>query len=213
VIDGPSTTLSPILTMDDGSPLMVLSTRGRGVVVMLASAPVPSWSTLATKPIFVPLVQETIRQGEVLLDAGGSVTIGLGRLPEGTTELRPVRGSTTGEASLTVDPSGMIVGDEVQPGIMQAIQAQGASAGSQRSPTLVALNVDPTACDPQRNDAARLTAWLNQTITTPTVEASTDTTARSSTRASVWLLLAAAVVILAETLLGRMFSVPEPSST
>jgi hypothetical protein len=96
---------------------------------------------------------------------------------------------------------------------MQAIQAQGASAESQRSPSLVALNVDPAACDPQRNDAARLTAWLNQTITTPTVEASTDTTARSSTRASVWLLLAAAVVILAETLLGRMFSVPEPSST
>jgi hypothetical protein len=114
---------------------------------------------------------------------------------------------------LTVDPSGVIVSDGVKPGIMQVVMAQDATTSMSRRSSFVALNVDPAACDPQRNDAARLTAWLNQTITTPAVEASTDTTARSSTRASVWLLLAAAVVILAETLLGRMFSVPEPSST
>lgn len=180
---------------------------------MLATAPVPSWSTLATKPIFVPLVQETIRQGEVLLDAGGSVTIGLGRLPEGTTELRPIRGSTDPGTTLIVDPSGMIVGDDAKPGIMQRVAAQGASPGSLRSASLVALNVDPAACDPQRNDPARLTAWLNQTLTTPTGTVTATSTTRSSTTASVWLLLAAAVVVLAETLLGRMFSVPEPKTT
>lgn len=213
VIDGPSTVLSPVLVMDDGAPMMVLSTRGRGVIAMLATAPVPSWSTLATKPIFVPLVQETIRQGEVLLDAGGSVTIGLGRLPEGTTELRPIRGSTDPGTTLIVDPSGMIVGDDAKPGIMQRVAAQDASSGSLRSASLVALNVDPAACDPQRNDPARLTAWLNQTLTTPTGAATATSTTRSSTSASVWLLLAAAAVILAETLLGRMFSVPEPKTT
>ena len=213
VIEGPSTVLSPVLVMDDGAPMMVLSTRGRGVIAMLATAPAPSWSTLATKPIFVPLVQETIRQGEVLLDAGGSVTIGLGRLPEGTTELRPIRGSTDPGTTLIVDPSGMIVGDDAKPGIMQRVAAQGASPGSLRSASLVALNVDPAACDPQRNDPARLTAWLNQTLTTPTGTVTATSTTRSSTTASVWLLLAAAVVVLAETLLGRMFSVPEPKTT
>ncbi len=213
-IEGPSTALSPILSMDDGTPMMVLATRGRGVVVMFATAPVPSWSTLATKPIFVPLVQETIRQGEVLLDAGGSLTIGLGRLPEGTTELRPIRGSDPQDATLSVDPTGVIVGDGAKPGIMQAITAQTSSAGSSRSESLVALNVDPAACDPQRNDPARLAAWLNQTRTAPTsTVTSTTNTAQSSSIASVWLLLAAALVVLAETLLGRMFSVPEPTST
>ena len=213
VIEGPSTTLSPILVMDDGTPMMVLATKGRGVAVMFATAPVPSWSTLATKPIFVPLVQETIRQGEVLLDAGGSVTIGLGRLPEGTTELRPIRGSASQDVSLTIDPAGVIVGDEAKPGIMQAITAQTASAGSSRTESLVALNVDPAACDPQRNDPARLAAWLNQTLTTPSSAVTVTNTTQSSTSASVWLLVAAALVILTETLLGRTFSVPEPKAT
>jgi hypothetical protein len=212
-IEGPSTALSPILLMDDGTPMMVLATRGRGVVVMFATAPVPSWSTLATKPIFVPLVQETIRQGEVLLDAGGGMTIGLGRLPEGTTELRPIRGSSSQDATLTVDPAGVIVGDEAKPGIMQAITASNATTGSSRAESLVALNVDPAACDPQRNDPARLTAWLNQTLMTPTNAVTATTEAQSPTSASVWLLLLAALMILAETLLGRMFSVPEPKST
>lgn len=211
-IEGPPALLSPILTMDDASPMMVLSTRGRGVAIMFATAPVPSWSTLATKPIFVPLVQETFRQGEVLLDAGGSVIIGLGRLPDGTTELRPIRGSMPSDAALTVDPAGMIMGDDAKPGIMQAITAQGASTGSSRSAGLVALNVDPAACDPQRNDAARLTAWLNQTVPSPSGDGMTSDMAQSSASASVWLLSAAAVAILAETLLGRMFSVPEPKA-
>ena len=213
VIDGPSTVLSPILTMDDGAPMMVLSTRGRGVIAMLATAPVSSWSTLATKPIFVPLVQETIRQGEVLLDAGGSVTIGLGRLPEGTTELRPIRSSTAPDTTLIVDPSGMIVGDDAKPGIMQRVATQGIPTASSRSTSLVALNVDPAACDPQRNDQARLTAWLNQTVPTPSSGGTTTQSTQSSATASVWLLLAAALVVLAETLLGRMFSVAEPKTT
>lgn len=213
MIEGPSTTLSPILTMDDGSPMMVLATRGRGVLVMFATAPVPSWSTLATKPIFVPLIQETIRQGEVLLDAGSSVTIGIGRLPEGTTELRPIRGSASQEAPLTIDPSGMIVGDDAKPGIMQAITSRSESADSSRPAKLVAINVDPASCDPQRNDPTRLTAWLNQTVAVPASVATPTNTTQTSTSASVWLLLAAALIILAETLLGRMFSVPEPKPT
>lgn len=213
VIEGPSTTLSPVLIMDDGTPLMVLSIRGRGVVAMLASAPVPSWSTLATKPIFVPLVQETIRQGEVLLDAGGSVVIGVSRLPEGTTELRPIRGSTGSESALTVDPSGAILSDGAKPGIMQAVVAQGSTGSSGRRSSFVALNVDPAACDPQRNDAARLTAWMNQTMAPRAEPGAVTTTTQSSTAFSVWLLAAAVLVVLAETLLGRMFSVPEPKTT
>ncbi|MBM4110423.1 MAG: hypothetical protein FJ254_03570 [Phycisphaerae bacterium] len=213
VIEGPSTAFSPILVMGDNTPMMVLSTRGRGVIVAFATAPVPSWSTLATKPIFVPLVQETIRQGEVLLDAGNTVTIGLGRLPEGTTELRPIRGSTTTDPTLTVDPSGVIVGDDATPGIMEAVMAQGANTGASRRTTLVALNVDPSACDPQRNDAARLTAWLNQTMSvTPTTGTKIKTT-QSSATASAWLLMVAALIVLVETLLGRMYSVPEPKAT
>ena len=212
MIEGPSTTLSPVLVMDDGAPLMVLSTKGRGVIVMLATAPVPSWNTLATKPIFVPLVQETIRQGEVLLDAGGSVSIGLGRLPTGTTELRPIRGSTAAESSLTVDPSGVIVSDGVKPGIMQVVMAQDATTSMSRRSSFVALNVDPAACDPQRNDAARLAAWLNQTMSPQTNVVTATSSTQSTTSVSVWLLLAAALVVLAETLLGRMFSVPEPKA-
>jgi len=77
----------------------------------------------------------------------------------------------------------------------------------------VALNVDPAACDPQRNDPARLAAWLNQTLTTPSSAVTATNTTQSSTSASVWLLLAAALVILTETLLGRTFSVPEPKAT
>jgi len=211
-IDGPPTTVSPILMMDDGAPMMVLSTRGRGAMVMFATAPVPSWNTLATKPIFVPLMQETIRQGEVLLDAGSGVTIGSGRLPEGTTELRPVLGSTAADSPLAVDPSGQIVGAGAKPGIMRVVTAPGTTSTVRRA-SFIALNVDPEACDPQHNDAARLTAWLNQTVSPGVVVGTTIRTPQSSTSAAVWLLTVAALLVLAETLLGRMFSVPEPKAT
>jgi hypothetical protein len=170
--------------------------------MLLASPPVPSWGSIATKPLFVPLVQETIRQGEVLLDAGQGVTIGAGRLPPGVTELRPLRGASTGDAVLTVDPSGSIVGEGARPGIMQAISPLGSS--------LIALNVDASACDPQPNDPSRLAAWLNQTKSPDAGGASTVSTKQASSSASAWLLAAAALVLLAETLLGRLFSVAEP---
>jgi len=104
------------------------------------------------------------------------------------------------------------VGDQAKPGIMQAITTQN-TTGSSRSDSLVALNVDPAACDPQRNDPARLAAWINQTVTVPASAVTTISSAQSSTSASVWLLVSAALVILAETLLGRTFSVPEPKTT
>ncbi|MFZ9688231.1 MAG: BatA domain-containing protein [Phycisphaerales bacterium] len=202
VMEGPATTLSNVLVMDDGQPWMVMSIRQRGVAILLASPPVPSWGSIATKPLFVPLVQETIRQGEVLLDAGQGVTIGAGRLTPGVTELRPVHGASMGDAVLTVDPSGSIVGEGARPGIMQAISPLGT--------TLIALNVDASACDPQPNDPLRLAAWLNQTKSPDAGGASTVSTKQASSSASVWLLAAAALVLLAETLLGRLFSVAEP---
>jgi hypothetical protein len=49
------------LRTSDGQPLLLAHGRDEGQVLLLASAIAPDWSNLPTKPLFVPLLHETMR--------------------------------------------------------------------------------------------------------------------------------------------------------
>lgn len=203
VVDGPPTALTHVLDGEDGSLFAGVTHRKGGVVAILACAPVPSWSNLPTKPLFVPFIQELIRQSEVLLDAQTSLTIGLDRLPSTTTELRGVSAGATQDQVIRVGPDGTLPPGLVGPGIYQAISTQGGTA-------LVALNVDESACNPEPNDPGRFAAWLSQTGTSEQASNGPALEATVSSFIPVLLLAFAGVLVLTETLLGRSFSTPEP---
>ena len=49
------------LSTDDGEPLLVAASVGLGRVMLLATAVDPNWTNLPTKPLFVPLLHESLR--------------------------------------------------------------------------------------------------------------------------------------------------------
>ncbi len=64
-----------VLRLEDGTPLL-LARLERPTVVLLATALDPAWTTLAAKPLMVPLMQEIIRQGAGQGSGTGSVSAG-----------------------------------------------------------------------------------------------------------------------------------------
>ncbi len=60
-----------VLRLEDGTPLL-LARLERPTVVLLTTALDPAWTTLAAKPLMVPLMQEIIRQGVGQGSATGS---------------------------------------------------------------------------------------------------------------------------------------------
>ncbi len=202
-IDAPPGRLLVSLECDDHTPFLVSGFRGRGLVTMLAVAPVPAWSSLPTKPLFVPLIQEVVRQGRVMLDESQALTIGDVRVSDGATELRPIM-TAQSAPTLTLDADGRVVSDGISPGVYDAI-----------SPTAthrVAVDVLTQACDPSHNDSARLAAWLNQAAAPDTaVNGMTTVKQEGDSPLAPILLAIAGLCVLVETLLGRSFSVPEPA--
>lgn len=84
-----------------GAPSSAPAAAGRGLVVLLGSAPVLSWTDLPARPLMVPLVQELVRQG---VGEGASASVGVAgqsvSAPSGAVELRRVEsGRSGGDAS------------------------------------------------------------------------------------------------------------------
>ena len=60
----PSAGADVLLTLEDGSPLLVVSAQGEdnpGTIIHITTPMNPSWTDLPTKPLMVPLFQELIR--------------------------------------------------------------------------------------------------------------------------------------------------------
>lgn len=71
------------LATSSGEPLLVWAPIGQGSVVFLATAVDPLWTNLPTKPLFVPLLHETIRVASSQSGAGGRLRhVVCGQRPE-----------------------------------------------------------------------------------------------------------------------------------
>lgn len=131
----------------DGLPLIVSSAPGmdeaesRGLVVYIASALVPTWTDLPTRPLMVPLMQELVRQGAGR--ARGSTTAIAGRVTQD--------GPEAGLFDMTGAPAALPVRDA------GLFAAGGTGRGSAR---LLAVNADTAGARLDVSDRAAVQAWL-----------------------------------------------------
>ncbi len=209
----------PLLTLQGGEPLVIAGApeddgenAESGLIVYFSVAPTLDWTDLPAKPLMVPLIQETVRQGvgqaraAFMAIAGGRV-----RAPDRAVALRPIGGA---EVSHPVAEDARTTEPLRRAGLFEAVDATGRSRG------LVAVNPDVQAgrTDPQAPaeiqswlaaTAAGAVEWLERDLGDPErVGAAPAAFARGEENSPVSfaLLIAALLVALLETALARWFS-------
>ena len=217
-IDNTQGDLRTLLSLESGEPLLVAQRptgargiEGRGLVVLLATALDLEWTDLPARPLMVPLMQETVRQGVGI--AQGSWTSPAGSTPASpplTVELRPIAGESARTVELTPGES------ELRPqrfaGAWRALDDGGVTRG------VVVVNPDARAGRTDAQGPGELTAWLSQlagdltwlseepTQANSTDEAGLFSSADDRSPFSVPLLIAALIVALIEVVLARYTS-------
>ncbi|MBL8764213.1 MAG: BatA and WFA domain-containing protein [Phycisphaerae bacterium] len=208
---------------DSGAP------APRGLVAYLSVAPDLTWSDLPARPLMVPLAQELVRQGVGLARGEYTAIAGSHPLaPASSIELAPVAAGTGDTAALTVEPASGRTSMEVRrSGQWTARDAR----GTERA--IVSVNPDPRAGDTSPVARAALEeffvaaaggrvdrfAWLADPVPTEPFAPDRGTTleravrgASEGTPVSVWLLIAAGTLALAETALARRASHARPEA-
>ncbi len=166
-IEGPGDQLGPVLTLDDGTPLIVGARPGaagpdpggasgdesRGLVVLLAAAFDFDWTDLQARPLMVPLMQELVRQGVGSTRAAWQVEAGANpRTPVRTAELRPV--GKEAPAPVPVGPDGRTLTPMRRAGVWRAVDEGGGERG------IVIVNSAPEAGRTDAQDAGAVSSWL-----------------------------------------------------
>ncbi len=209
------------IALEDGTPMMVVGApgrggrsgegaeRARGAVVLVAVAPDLSWTDLPAKPLFLPLMQETIRQGAGLGLGSRVVVAGTPAVfPPGTAELERVRAEgSRGEDRVGVDAAGRALGAIRHAGVWRARSSSGLNLAT------IAVNHDVNASRVEPGTKDQVARWLQGYAA---VEWEADGPAPPGATAgaakpqappfSFPLLLAAGVVALLEIAFARFFS-------
>ena len=201
-------------------PADVLTTwaTGEGRVVFVATALDATWSNLPTKPVFVPLLHETIRAvlGSLPRDAKlGALVAGddtlLSAKWDGAQRLnRIVAGGKTTDSdngvSLRRTDNGL---ETVSPFVAPGVYVPSPSIAGLR----VAVNVDSSAGDTTALDEAAVSAWVSTAAATNEwAWINTDAPAAALTSEEIvgnlgWpLLWTTLALLIAETILARKFS-------
>ncbi|MEM1184816.1 MAG: VWA domain-containing protein [Planctomycetota bacterium] len=214
-----SSALRPLLTLADGTPLVAISsprpnpsTTTPGLVAIIGAAIDPEWTDLPARPLFVPLVQELVRQGvgeargASAVPAGAKITAG-----PGATELTSIGNEAR---PVGIDVSGLSVQPMRNAGAFAVLDAQGAMR------TLAIVNPDTRAGRPNPTELVALEDRLGRSGIAPAFfDASGEDSPISDRVANAlrsdadggspiaWLaLLAALVLALAESALARRAS-------
>ncbi|MEQ8769270.1 MAG: BatA and WFA domain-containing protein [Phycisphaerales bacterium] len=143
------------LTLDDGSPFALGASPdgARGMVVLLASALDPVWTNLPTRPLFVPLLHELVRQGVGASRSGWESVCGVpAPAPRGTVELTPAfESARTGAQAVQ---NGLTEAPVRTSGVWQGLDDGGSPRG------LVVVNPDASASDTSALGRAAVEEWL-----------------------------------------------------
>jgi hypothetical protein len=185
--------------------LMAGLRRERGTVALLATALDPGWSNLPTTPLFVPLVQETLR---------GSAALALPRLIRkgAAPGDRPALPSGAGEAASLRGPEGGAIAIEQREGTPQparALKGLGAYRWGENPTQLFPVNPDPEEGDLRPLSRARLIAWAGGRKRVTWLQGREHPFAETDARGAdltAPLLLAALLVLLLETVAARRTS-------
>ena len=214
-----------MLMLDDGSPLAVQSrpTNRQGVVVVLGVAFDLEWSNLVARPMFVPMMQEIVRQGVGRSSAMPTVQAGE-QMPAQAWVIANKR--ITLEAADQSHQSPPITPPANPPGnpnntSIAGVIAQLDSQGAVRSLVIITPDAQSARTDPssaeelERAILARVDAPGVEWIEHPALSGSADA---GSSRASIlgsppagvsialWLLLAAGLIAAIECVLARLFT-------
>jgi len=204
------------IATNDGKPLLVSATVGDGTVFLLATALDLSWTNLPAKPLFVPLLHETLanvqaRSAEAARLAkvvSGDQPV-MSRVWEDVTQLERIV-AMGGSEDASVDPlmlrrtdAGFVPVEPLdRPGVYRAApQAQG---------RVFAVNVDAAAGNTAAIEPAQLDAWLAGLGETKWVDEDNPASAlaafESRTNIGLLLLWATLLFVLLEVFLARWFS-------
>lgn len=119
-----------VLSLSDGSPLLACAqpTNSRGSVLLMSTALVTGWTSLPTKPLMVPLVQEILRQSIARVERATAERMGGIASVPGAITLEPVLhmdGSGLAEArSIPLDSEGRATQPLQVPGVYSAVDAR-----------------------------------------------------------------------------------------
>jgi Aerotolerance regulator N-terminal/von Willebrand factor type A domain len=183
---------------------------GRGFVVLFGSSLAASWTDIATQPIFLPLVQEMLRQGIGRAVGSWTSTAGLPvALPLGVNEIQPM--NSEGPAIVATRATTIR-----EAGVWRAMDERGIERG------LIAINADADAANTDIQTTGAVRTWLDQlspqgvrwlagddTQTQPDNAISVGEVLSGkpdTSRSSLWLLVGALVLAVFEVALARWFS-------
>lgn len=226
-IEGPPGSFEPLLTLADGSPLLVMAQPGasekssrasRGMVLFFTAAPDLKWTDLPTKPLMVPLIQELVRQG--VGRSAGPRTAVAGSAPmlmPGAAELALLPDASGASAT----PVGVdMAGRPSQPVRTQGLYVARASSGVTAG--VLAFNADASGTLTDTRTREELARWLTPVANdltwlepgsdalSPGGEAGSATAALSRDSKlppiSFPLLIAALMLAVVETFIARWFS-------
>lgn len=205
---------------DEEAVLLAVKRHGLGAVMLLATALEEGWSNLMTKPLFVPLVHESLRgvlgegrgRAMAILEAGDQPA--LGAAWSGATQLNALPWSLSqpgddagvaDEATIPLQPleQGVQLAQAAQePGVYVPMGGRGVGA--------VAVNVDAAAGDTQAASEELLARWLTAMGPWRFVDESQPEAVLALPRSAVnlgWPLLWAALgLAVLELMLARWFS-------
>jgi hypothetical protein len=217
-----------LMQLSNGWPFLQEIRHGDGVVFLMTSAPDPSWSELAVRGLFVPLIYrsafylaatESAVQRDIVIGSDASIAIrGVGAgtsvsavLPDGT-EVAPEQRTVLGTTRITLDRD---LFDEA--GWIDLV-----SSGDQRLLRRVAVNLDPRESEPSLMTASEAANRIGDETGLNVVAVSVEgdpAAVRSAVQASrqgveIWnvFLLLALGFLVAETLVSRRWrpeSVPD----
>jgi hypothetical protein len=211
--EGPPGSFEALLALADGTPLLVASTPGgRAPVIYLGTSLHLAWTDLPTRPLMVPLVQELVRQG---VGRAGGVRQGLAggavSLPEGAVELARQGTETDGPVLARVGVDGRTTPAIRHAGVYGVRGSGGTPLGLLAvNPDVAAGQTDPTGRDAVERWLAGTGApvtWLDGSV--PAAGGGERAGQGSPTDAppiSPYLLIAALVLALIETVFARVFS-------
>jgi len=191
------------LSTADGSSLLLAGRHGEGWVLLLTVAMDDRWTNLPTKPLFVPLLHETLRS---LIGQRGDDAVLAGQRPElggrwanikQLVRLRNDR-SPRGTGINLIEEKGRRTTAKTldEPGIYH----------TQPSGRQLAINVDAAGGDLRAIDGQQAATWLGAQLLNQQQPALALTTQQEQTNIGWQLLWCVAGLVLLETALARWFS-------
>ncbi len=193
---------------DRGDVLLAAAKVGRGSLLLFTAALDPAWTNLATKPLFVPLLHESLRTLLSSSQDAAQVSVVSGDRPllvgawEGVTEVALRTSALRERVMLRRTDAGLEpIAPLLEPGAYEAAPVSGLS---------LVVNADAHGSDTRGATLEQLAPWLNTAGAWRPLEAQNPASFLQRIAASTalgWpLLWAVAALLLLEAILARRFS-------